>query len=103
MDGASNLKIFFGIMLPIARPSMFAVAIITFIGLWNDYYTPYMYLRNHQTLAVGVYMIQSSLKNGGDYPALFSIMIISILPIIIVFSIFQKQIMENTVAGGIKG
>lgn len=103
IDGAGNLQVFFRIMMPIARPSMLAVALITVIGLWNDYYSPYMYLRNHQTLAVGIYMIQSSLKNGGDYPALFAIMIVSILPIIIVFSVFQKQIMENTVAGGIKG
>ncbi len=103
IDGASNAKIFFGIMLPIARPSLLAVALITFIGLWNDYYTPYMFLRSHRTLAVGIYMIQSSLKNGGDYPGLFAIMILATVPIIVLFGIFQKQIMENTVAGGIKG
>ncbi len=106
IDGAGHATIFFRIMLPLARPSLFAVGIITFIGYWNDYYAPYMYLRNYPTLAVGIYQLSSDITTGAnsyDYPALFAIMTISVIPIIVLFSIFQKSIMENTVAGGIKG
>ena len=106
IDGAGHATIFFRIMLPLAKPSLFAVGIITFIGYWNDYYAPYMYLRNYPTLAVGIYQLSSDITTGAnsyDYPALFAIMTISVVPIIVLFSIFQKTIMENTVAGGIKG
>lgn len=106
IDGAGHATIFFRIMLPLAKPSLFAVGIITFIGYWNDYYAPYMYLRNYPTLAVGIYQMSSDITTGAnsyDYPALFAIMTISVVPIIVLFSIFQKTIMENMVAGGIKG
>lgn len=104
MDGASNLVIFWKIMLPQVIPALFAVGIITFINLWNDYFTPFMYLKNHQTLAVGIYRLQQSFEStGGNWPVVFSAMVLSSIPIIVVFSIFQKTIIANTVAGGLKG
>ena len=104
MDGASNLVIFWRIMLPQVVPALFAVGIITFINLWNDYFTPFMYLKNHQTLAVGIYRLQRKFESlGGNWPVVFSAMVLSSVPIIVVFSIFQKTIIANTVAGGLKG
>ena len=104
MDGASNFTIFWKIMLPQVIPALFAVGIITFIGLWNDYFTPFMYLKNHQTLAVGIYRLQQSFETrGGNWPVVFAAMVLSSVPIIIVFAIFQKTIISNTVAGGLKG
>ena len=104
IDGASNLQIFLRVMLPQAKPALFAVGIISFIGFWNDYFTPFMYLRAHQTLAVGIYRLQKELSQiGGDWPVVFSAMILSALPVIAIFSIFQRTIIANTVAGGLKG
>ena len=82
-----------------------AVSIVTFIGKWNDYINPYLYLRNRKTLSVGLYMLRSDIGTGSDanLPALFALMIIATLPVVILYSIFQKKIVENTVAGGIKG
>ena len=76
------------------------------LGLWNDYYSPYMYMREEPTLAVGIYLMSFNITNGEnayDYPGLFALMMMATIPIIVVFSIFQKTIMANTVAGGIKG
>lgn len=104
MDGANNFTIFFRIMLPQVIPALFAVGIITFINLWNDYFTPFMYLKNHQTLAVGIYRLQLKFETrGGNWPVVFSAMVLASVPIIIIFSIFQKTIISNTVAGGLKG
>ena len=105
IDGASHFRIFSQIMVPLALPSITAVSIISFIGKWNDYINPYLYLRNHKTLSVGLYMLRTDIGTGSDanMPALFALMIIATIPVIILYSIFQKKIVENTVAGGIKG
>lgn len=106
IDGAGHIKIFFSIMLPLIKPVLFSVGLIAFIGLWNDYYSPYMYMRENPTLAVGIYLMSFNITNGEnayDYPGLFALMMLATIPIIIVFSIFQKTIMANTVAGGLKG
>jgi ABC-type glycerol-3-phosphate transport system permease component len=102
IDGANNFRVFLSIMLPQAKASLFAVGIITFIGNWNDYFTPFMYLRNHQTLAVGIYKLQKSFETkGSNWPIVFAEMVLATLPIIVIFAIFQKTIISNTVAGGL--
>ncbi|GHU98060.1 sugar ABC transporter permease [Clostridia bacterium] len=103
IDGCSDFRIFISIMLPQAVPALFAVGIVQAIGLWNDYFTPYMFLRKHPTLAVGMQQLVSTMQYGGTLPVLFALMLISLIPVIAVFSAFQKTIIENTVAGGLKG
>ena len=91
-------------MLPQAKPSLFAVGIISFIGFWNDYFTPYMYLREFPTLAVGIYQLQQEMSSrGSNWPVVFSAMVLSSVPVIVIFAVFQKTIIANTVAGGLKG
>lgn len=103
IDGCSDFGIFFKIMLPMARPALIAVGVIHAIGLWNDYLTPSIYLPNTPTLAVGVNLLLSELRGRSAYPEMFATMIIALIPILVVFICFQKTIMENTVAGGLKG
>ena len=105
IDGAGHFKIFTKVMMPLALPSVVAVSIVGFIGKWNDYINPYLYLRNHKTLSVGLYLLRSDIGSGSDanLPALFALMVVATIPVIILYSIFQKKIVENTVAGGIKG
>ena len=95
---------FLKIMLPQVIPALFAVGIITFIGLWNDYFTPFMYLKNHQTLAVGIYRLQQSFETrGGNWPVVFAAMVLSSVPIIIVFSIFQNIVRDGVAVGAVFG
>jgi ABC-type glycerol-3-phosphate transport system permease component len=103
VDGASDFKVFYKIMIPLAKPSMISLAIIHAIGLWNDFTTPSIYLKNYPTLAVGIRALTAKMVATGAYAEMFATMIISIIPIIILFVAFQKTIMENTFAGGIKG
>ena len=103
VDGAGHFRVFFTIMLPIIRPTLVSLAIIYSIGIWNDYYTPSLYSKSVPTLAVGLRELQIQLTHTSAYPALFATMVIAMLPILILFICFQKTIMENTIAGGLKG
>lgn len=102
IDGASRLKTFFRVVLPQVKGSVIACSVLQALALWNDYSTPYLFLpRGHTTLAVGLNMIQSEAQ--GNYPMLFASMLIAIIPVLILYLIFQKKIIESTNAGGLKG
>lgn len=103
MDGASHFGIFFKVMIPMCRGPIISCCILQAITLWNDYSTPFLFMNSHKTLAVGLQSIQTELQITGQYPLVFAAMIISIIPVLILFACFQKKIMENTVAGGLKG
>jgi len=103
IDGAGHFGVFFRIMLPIAKPALIAVAIISGIGVWNDYGTPYIFLRDYPTLAVGIQEMVRRARFDQNFPVLFAAMLIAVTPIILLFAAFQKIIMANTIAGGLKG
>ncbi|NMA06067.1 MAG: carbohydrate ABC transporter permease [Acholeplasmataceae bacterium] len=103
MDGAGDFTVFFKVMLPLAKPTITALSVIHAIGVWNDYVTPSIYLKNYPTLAVGLRHLTATMLARGAYAEMFASMIVAVLPIIIVFVIFQKTIMENTIVGGLKG
>ncbi|MFA6691674.1 MAG: ABC transporter permease subunit [Saccharofermentanales bacterium] len=104
IDGASDLRIFLNIIVPMAKGPITAVTILTLIGLWNDYLTPSIFLSKKPTIAVGIYYMQKAmLETKGEYPLFFATIILTLLPIIIIFCLFSKTIMENTSVGGLKG
>lgn len=102
LDGASDLRVFFVIMIPLARKGIMTFTIIRFLGFWNDYWLPSLFYSEHPTLAVGLSEISAIATGTADYPRLFAAMIIVILPILVFFAIFQKQLMGNTIGGGLK-
>ena len=103
LDGADDFQIFVRVMIPQVLPSLVAIGIISLINYWNDYFTPYMFLRAHPTVAVGLEKFLQQAESKNEWPKLFAAILISITPMIAIFSVFQKTIMENTVAGGLKG
>ena len=104
VDGAGDGKIFFSIMLPQAKPSLIAVGIIAGIGIWNDYYTPLIYLGDTwPTLSYSLYIFGNNMARSGDYPYFFAGSLIATIPVVLVFILFNNTIMTNTVAGGLKG
>ena len=101
MDGASHFRVFFSIMLPMSVPIIGALGILSVVGVWNDFFTVYMYAPNLSTIGVGLNELSKNIR--GQYPRLFALMVISLIPVITVFAVFQKTIMENVSFGGIKG
>lgn len=103
IDGASDFKIFFKIIIPLAKGPLIAVSIIQLIGLWNDYLTPSIFLPKKPTIAVGLKYLSDSMILKSNYTMLFATIIIALIPIIALFCAFSKTIMENTSVGGLKG
>ena len=102
MDGASDFKIFWRIMIPMAKNGILTFTIMRFLGYWNGYWMPFLFYSNHPTLAVGLSMLSANSLNHGAYTELFAAMIVSIVPVIIFYAIFQKQLLSNTIDGGLK-
>lgn len=103
IDGGGHFTVFFRIMLPQASMSILTLAIISFIGVWNDYMTVLLYLPDYPTLASGLYKIGKSFTRSGDYPSYYAGLVIATIPVLVVFAAFSDTIMNNFSVGGLKG
>lgn len=103
MDGAGHGRIFFSIMLPQTIPVISTLCIISGITAWNDYMDVLMYLPSFPTIASGMYGVSRTLPRQGYSTVYFAALVISLLPILIVFSCFSNVIMKNFAVGGLKG
>ena len=103
IDGATHFDVFFKVMLPQVIPTLITLIIVSFIGAWNDYQTVLLYLPDLPTLAAGLYRVEKSITRGGNYPIFFAGILISVVPILIMFTCFFDTIMQNYSIGGLKG
>ncbi len=103
IDGAGHYDVFFRIMLPMAKPSISALFIMQFISGWNDYESTLLYMNAYPNLSYAVYAYEEVGKYTGNVPAYFAGVLISLLPILALFVIFQNTIMEEVHLGGLKG
>ncbi|RUR03019.1 carbohydrate ABC transporter permease [Labedella endophytica] len=103
VDGASELQIFLRVMLPLARSGMGALTVFTFLGNWNNFLIPLLYLPggDFRPLTSGLYMF-----TGGrslDIGPLAAGTLITILPIIVLFIVLQRQVTQGFLSGAVKG
>ena len=103
VDGGDDFVIFFKIMLPMAKTLILTLFIMASIGVWNDYMTVILYMPSYPTIASGLYKIEESLVRTGNSPIYFAALVLSVLPILIVFICFSDLIMKNFTMGGLKG
>ncbi|MEU2234762.1 carbohydrate ABC transporter permease [Streptomyces vietnamensis] len=101
IDGAAPFRILWSIVLPISRPILGVVSIFAVVGVWKDFLWPMLMLPDpgKQTLNVGIY----SLSNGVPVNVLIAALTIAALPTLVVFLVFQRNIMSGLTAGGLKG
>jgi ABC-type glycerol-3-phosphate transport system permease component len=104
MDGASLFQVFWKIYLPLAKPALSALAIFVFKDAWNDLLHPLVYLPSvpNTTLTVGLAFFNQQLTFGGKFTVLMAGALISILPLVMVFFIAQKQFIEGISLSGIR-
>ncbi len=105
IDGASHTRLFFGIMLPMARPGMVSVAIFNIIGQWAQYLLPVVLIAGAQdkwVLTQGIASININAGYEADWSGLFAAISLAILPMIVVYAIFQRQIQAGLTAGAVK-
>lgn len=104
MDGCGDWRIFTKIMIPMAMPSIVSLMILGVIGMWGDYNTSLLYMNDYPQIGLGIYMFQEESRfMANSMPTLFAAIIITIIPVLVVFSLTQKMIMTNVTAGGLKG
>ena len=105
MDGASHYGVFFRIMLPLAKPGLMSVAIITVLNIWNEYVFALVLINDPMkyTIPVAIAVMQGEMQYRTEWGPLFAALIISMGPTIIFYSIFQKQITGGITAGALKG
>ena len=103
IDGASYWKIYWKIMLPLLKPAIVTACILKGVGVYNEYYSANLYLtkENLKTMAISLYTFTGPL--GSQYNLICAGVIISLLPALIVFIVFQKQIYSGITAGAVKG
>jgi len=94
MDGAGPWRIFFQIMLPMARPGMASVAIFNFLGLWNQFLLPVALNTKdgNYVLSQGMAKFASQAGYAVDFGALFAAVVITVLPVLVTYIIFQRQL-----------
>ena len=103
MDGAGYWRIFLQILVPQAKNLVAAQWVMGFIGTWNDFAGPYLFLPSHPTLGVGVKEISDKVDLGHSYPELFANIVLMLIPMLVLYFAFQKKIMAVSLGGGIKG
>ncbi|GAA1973520.1 carbohydrate ABC transporter permease [Isoptericola halotolerans] len=105
IDGASFWQIFWRMIFPIIRPAVAAQFILWFMAVWNDYLAPILYLRTpeRQTLQVVIANMNVQYATQRDYPLIMGASVVALLPIVVVFLIFQRQIIESIALTGSKG
>jgi N-acetylglucosamine transport system permease protein len=101
MDGAGDWRAFFQIMLPMARPGMATVAIFNFLGLWNQFLLPVALNTDQRryVLTQGMAEFASQAGYAVDFGALFAAVVITVVPVLIVYLIFQRRL-EGSVSQG---
>ena len=113
IDGASHLRVFMEVMLPLVKTTVSAVFVLLFIEYWNDYYVPMIFMPNKPTLSYGLFRIQSStdqidlvidgVRQSLTTPRKLAACFMACVPILVVFIVFREKIMGNVTMGGIKG
>lgn len=104
VDGASHFTVMAKIMIPLVKSTIFAVAILVFIGFWNDYQTPMLYIPSHATVAYGLFQFSNIGEEGSSsVSVVMAGSILVMAPMIAVFVIFKDQFIGNLTVGGIKG
>ncbi|WP_299168170.1 carbohydrate ABC transporter permease [uncultured Arthrobacter sp.] len=105
IDGASFLQIFFRLIFPIIKPAIAAQFILWFMAVWNDYLAPIIYLNSPevQTLQLVIANFNAQYAIQTDYPLIMAASFVALLPVLIVFIVFQRQIIESIALTGSKG
>jgi len=104
IDGCNPINTFFKVVLPILKPTCITVAILQAMWIWNDYLLPYLVLdqRRYKTIPIAIQYLKGG-YGSVDWGAMMAMLVLSIIPIIIFYSICQKYIIKGVVAGAVKG
>lgn len=105
IDGAGQYQIFFQIMLPMAKSGLIAMGIFNFLGQWNQFLLPLVLMPDEKKymLSQGLQYLAIQQGYGNDYSALFAALVITMIPTLVVYVLFQRRLESGLTAGALKG
>ncbi|GAA3376891.1 carbohydrate ABC transporter permease [Streptomyces sannanensis] len=104
IDGASHTRTFFQVMLPMAKPGLISVGIFNFLGQWNQYMLPTVLNTDPDKKVLSQGLVELAVSQGykGDWSGLFAGLVMAMLPVLVVYFIFQRQVQAGLTAGALK-
>lgn len=105
IDGAGHFKIYLSVILPLARPALSVLALFVFMGIWNDLLGPVLFLSSEELMPLpyGLAALQTAAQHMSRYDILMAGTLVSVLPVVVLYVIAQKQITEAFMQAGLKG
>jgi multiple sugar transport system permease protein len=103
MDGAGELDIWRRVMLPLSRPALTTVALFTFMGAWNDFLGPLMYLNDDTMYTLSLGLQQFVTQHGAQWNLLMAASVVMTLPIILLWFLGQRTFVQGVTLTGVKG
>jgi len=108
MDGASEVKAFWSIMLPLARPGLITVAIFSFLSTWNEFFLAFMFLSGKasetiRTLPLGLANITIVSQYRSDWGEAFAALVMVMMPTLLLYGFLQKHLTKGITMGALKG
>lgn len=105
IDGASPIMTFAKIMMPLTKSAVISVSINNLLNVWNEFLLALIFLGNKKlyTLPIGLFHLSQAAEYSSSWTILFAGMIISVVPVLIIFAVFQKQFAEGVSQGAVKG
>ncbi len=104
IDGAEHWQVYLTIMLPLVKVPITILCVLAFVGFWNNYMTPYIYLPHFPTISVALFEFQqATLTETSNVPVQMAGAMYVCLPCVILFLLFKNQMVGNLTFGGLKG
>jgi len=103
VDGAGELSIYRMVILPLAKPALITVGLFTFIGAWNDFLGPLLYLNDDSKYTLSLGLQQYVSQHGQEWQLLMAAATVMVVPIIIIFLLAQRTFVKGIALTGLKG
>jgi raffinose/stachyose/melibiose transport system permease protein len=103
IDGAGNLRLFFTVILPLAKPALAALFILDFVATWNEFGMALVLLQDQSTATVPLALQAFQSQFSSNYGQLNAFIVMAILPVLIVYLMFQRFFTQGALAGAVKG
>ena len=103
LDGLHAVQIWWYIILPQVKPALAAIAIMTFLGAWNEFMGPLLYLRDQRKFPLSLGLFGMRLDQGGDWTMLMAGNVLMTVPVIVLFFLFQRYFIQGMTLSGMKG
>jgi raffinose/stachyose/melibiose transport system permease protein len=103
MDGCSIYGVYWRVLMPVMKPALMTVGILSFVGIWNELFVALVFLTDQKKMTLPVGLLNFQGQYATEFSQLFAAIVMTTIPTVIVFSIFNKRIISGFTAGSIKG